>query len=352
MAETLVADLSIVPEVFLPYSVEQTAEKSELIQSGIIEMNADFANRADVGFDQPAQKGGQFTAMPFWQDLVGADEVISDTGALTTAKITSAADMAVIHNRAKAWSDNDMVGIIGGSDPATAVGQLSGRYWERRLQASTLSMLAGIFGNASMAGNRHDIYSTTPGVFTSANYLSASTFIAAKQKLGDAKDSLTGLIMHSAVEAALEDADLIDFIPESQSGSTTGGTIKAFRGHRVILDDTMTVEVINSANVYSTFLFGAGAIAYGVGTMNKPIRGAAPGSTWGLEFSRETLEGQNIMVQRRRFILHLRGVKWTGLGGMAGLSPTNAELADSTNWARVFENKNVRAVRIRHNIPV
>lgn len=344
-AETLVADLSIVPEVFLPYSVEQTAEKSELIQSGIIEMNPDFSARADVGFDQPAQKGGQFTAMPFWQDLVGADEVISDTGALTTAKITSAADMAVIHNRAKAWSDNDMVGIIGGSDPATAVGQLSGKYWERRLQASTLSMLSGVFGSSTMASNSLDIYLASGSSFTTANYLTANSFIDGKQKLGDAKETLTAIIMHSQVEAALEKQNLIVYVPSTDQGLL----VKTFGGKRVIIDDTMTVEVINSANVYSTFLFGAGAIAYGVGTMNKAIRGSSE-STWGLEFAREALEGQNIMIQRRRFILHPRGVKWTGLGGMAGLSPTNAELANQANWSRVFESKNVRMVRIRHNV--
>lgn len=343
-AETLVADLSIVPEVFLPYSVEQTAVKSELIQSGIIETNADFARRADVGFDQPDAMGGQYTSMPFWQDLVGADEVISDTGSLTTAKIVSAADRAIIHNRAKAWSDNDMVGIIGGSDPTTAVGQLSGRYWERRLQAQTLSTLKGVFAAASMATNSLDIFLPSGSPTTTANYLTPATFIAGKQLLGDAKESLTAIIMHSATEAALEASNLIVYVP----GTEQGTLVKTFGGKRVIIDDTMTVEVINTFNVYSTFLFGQGAFAYGVGTMNKPIRGAAPGSTWGLEFDRQSLAGQNIMIQRRRFILHPRGVKFQGT--IAGLSPTNLELEAGASWLRVFEAKNVRMVRIRHNV--
>jgi Major capsid protein 13-like len=196
-----------------------------------------------------------------------------------------------------------------------------------------------------MASNSLDIYLASGTTFTAANYLTATTFIDAKQRLGDAKESLTAIIMHSAVEAALEKLNLIVYIPQAEQGTL----IKTFGGKRVIIDDTMTVEVINTFNVYSTFLFGAGAIAYGVGTMNKPVRGSAPNSTWGLEFAREALEGQNIMIQRRRFILHPRGVKWTG-ASMAGLSPTNAELANQANWTRVFESKNVRMVRIRHNI--
>ena len=34
---------------------------------------------------------------------------------------------------------------------------------------------------------------------------------------------------------------------------------------------------------------------------------------------------------------------------VAGDSPTNAELENGANWARVFENKNVRIVAIEHN---
>lgn len=344
-AETLVADLSVVPEVFLPYSVEQTAVQSQLIQSGIIEMNPDFAARADVGFDQPATRGGQFTSMPFWQDLQGDDEVISDTGSLTTAKLSSSADLAVIHNRAKAWSDNDMVGIVGGSDPSKAVEQLSGKYWERMLQKQSLAMLKGIFASSTMASNSLDIYLASGSSFTADNYLTPNSFIDGKQKLGDQKERLTAIIMHSQTEAALEKQNLIVYVPGTQQGTL----VKTFGGKQVIIDDTMTIEVINSANVYSTFLFGQGAFAYGVGTMNKVIKGSTNGSTWGLEFAREALDGQNIMIQRRRFIIHPRGIKWTN-SNMAGLSPTNTELQDQSNWSRVFEAKNVRIVRIRHNV--
>jgi len=237
-----------------------------------------------------------------------------------------------------------MAGIIAGSDPATAVGQLSGRYWERRLQSFLLSTLKGVFAASSMSGNSLDIYLPSGSSFTAANYLTPTTFIAGKQLMGDQKENLTAIIMHSQTEAALETANLITFMP----GTEQGTLVKTFGGKVVIIDDTMTVEVINSANVYSTFLFGRGAFAYGVGTANKPIRGAAPGSSWGLEFSRQSLAGQNVMIQRRRYILHPRGVKWQGT--IAGLSPTNAELEIGTNWARVFETKNVRMVRIRHNV--
>jgi hypothetical protein len=34
---------------------------------------------------------------------------------------------------------------------------------------------------------------------------------------------------------------------------------------------------------------------------------------------------------------------------VAGDTPTNAELETSSNWLRVWENKNVRLVAITHN---
>lgn len=348
-AETLVADLAIVPETFVPYSVEVTAEKSEMVQSGMLEVLPELVQRANMGFDPNITSdsigvGGQFVSMPFWNDLTGDDEVISDTGSLTTAKMTSSNERAVIHNRGKAWSHNDLAAIVAASDPAKALGERLGAYWERRLQAMVLWTLKGIFAAPSMAGNSADLHLTSGSTLTAANLFSGETYIEGQQLLGDAKDKLTTIIMHSATETALRLDDLIDFVPDSEGKSV----IKTFQGARVIIDDTTTVEVINGFPVYSTFLFGRGAFGYGVGDADAPIYGAAPGSTWAWEQARETLAGQNIFVSRRRSILHPRGFKFND-HTMAKVSPTNAELAIADNWTRVKESKNVPIVRVRHN---
>lgn len=351
-AETLVADVPVIPEVFVPYSVEETAIKSELISSGILRDDPQFAERANIGFDAgltaTSRHGGQFTSMPFWQALTGADEVISDTSSLTTGKMTGANEMAVIHNRAKAWSDNDMASIISASNIAEALISLLGAYWAQRIQQMCLSTLVGVFGGAGMAGNLLDVHLTTGGTFTVANYFTLANFIDAKQKLGDAKEKLTAIIMHSKTEAAAEKEGAIVYVPTNEQGML----IKTYGGKRVIIDDTITVDVETGtdspSNVYSTYLFAEGAFGYGVGTVDAPIRGAAQGSTWAAEWARETLAGQNVFVNRRRMIMHPRGFKWANVA-MAGISPTNAELATASNWTRVWEAKNVPMVRILHN---
>ena len=56
--------------------------------------------------------------------------------------------------------------------------------------------------------------------------------------------------------------------------------------------------------------------------------------------ARDALNSDTFLVNRRRFILHPRGVKFTS-ASVAGANPTNAELETAANWVRVWENKNV-----------
>ena len=74
---TRIADV-IVPQVFNPYVIQRTAELSALSQAGIISNNPEL--------DALASAGGKLINMPYWNDLTGADEVLSDTGALTPEK--------------------------------------------------------------------------------------------------------------------------------------------------------------------------------------------------------------------------------------------------------------------------
>jgi hypothetical protein len=64
--------------------------------------------------------------------------------------------------------------------------------------------------------------------------------------------------------------------------------------------------------------------------------------------ARVPLDSDTLLINRRRYILHPRGVKFTSVACAAD-SPTNAELETQTNWVRVWEAKNVRIVCITHN---
>lgn len=316
MAVTKIQNV-IVPDVFNPYVVEKTAELSALFQSGII--------RPDAALDTLARTGGTLLQMPFWTDLTGADEVLSDAAALTPQNIAASKDIARLHARGKAWGVNDLAKALSGDDPMAQIGNLVADYWARRFQALLISTLTGVFAAASMSGNVHDI-----SAVTGADAFTGSTFIDAAHKLGDAESKLTAVMVHSLVFATMRKQNLIEFIPNSEGVYN----IPTYLGKRVIVDDSMPV----TSGVYTTYLFGEGAIGYG--------EGEAPVPT---ETDRDSLAGEEYLINRRHFIMHPRGVKWNE-ASVAGEFPTNAECATAANWTRVYENKNIRIVKFVHKI--
>ena len=320
---TRISDV-IVPEVFNPYVVQRTMELSALVQSGIIENNQEF--------DRLASVAARTVNMPFWNDLGGADELLDDQNPLTPGAIQAAQDEAVILRRGRAWGVNDLAANLAGDDPMGAIGDLVAAYWARRIQAILLAKLGGVFGAATMAGNVHDI---TNAAGAAANF-TASTFVDAVQRLGDAKEQLTGIMIHSATEASLAKQDLI----ATEKGSDGSVGVKTFMGKRVIVDDGCPVDIAQGN--YTSYIFGPGAFALGNGN---PV-GFVPTET-----ARDSLAGEDFLINRKTLILHPRGVRWTPQVGVpAGVSPSNAELAIGANWTRVYENKAIRMVAFIHKL--
>src|SRR5690606_9143942 len=318
---TKIADV-IVPEVFTPYVIQRTMELSALFQSGIAQRTPEF--------DRLASVGARTVQMPFWGDLTGDDQVLDDSTALTPGKIQASKDEAVILRRGRAWGANDLAANLAGDDPMRAIGDLVAAYWARRYQAALIATLEGVFDAANMTANVHDI----SGEAGDAAVISAKATVDAAQKLGDAKSQLTAIIMHSATEAALAKQDLIEYVKPS-TGSIE---VPTFLGKRVIVDDGVPFD--SATGTYTTYLFGPGAIAYGEGN---PV-GFVPTET-----DRDTLAGEDYLINRRTFILHPRGVRFTS-AQVSGVSPSNNELALSSNWERVYEPKAIRIVKFVHKI--
>ncbi|WP_321993864.1 major capsid protein [Clostridium butyricum] len=314
MAKTKISDV-IVPEVFNPYVVQRTMELSALYNSGIIANNPEL--------DRLAISGGATINMPYWEDLNGDDEVLSDDNALTPDKITAGQDIAVLLMRGKAWSTNDLAKALSGSDPMAAIGNLVAEYWARRMQHTLIKTLDGAFSATNMSNKILDITSKT-----GADKINGETFLDALQLMGDAKDKLTGVVMHSATETQLRKNNLIQTELDSNNQP-----ISLFMNKRVIVDDGCPVDT----GKYTTYLFGQGAVGLG--------NGGAPVPT---ETDRDSLAGDDILINRKHFVLHPRGVKW--IGSAAGSSPTNTELATGTNWSKVYEDKAIRMVKFVHKL--
>lgn len=313
-----IADV-IVPEIFTQYTIQETMELSELIKSGIATNTSEW--------DALASGASNSINMPYWEDLKGDPEVMNDTGKTTPGKITTNMDIARKMGWTKSFGANALSGHLAGSDPMKAISGLFASYWSRFSQQMLLSQLDGVFASSKMADKVHDI-STKAGekaVFT------GRTALDAVQKMGDAKDALTGIMIHSAVENHLAKNNLIEYIQESEGKPR----IKMFMGKRVVVDDGMPFDNVTSVGV--AYLFGEGAIAWGNGSNPKILQ---------TEIVRDglSLAGEDVLVNRRLPLLHPRGIKWTEKS-VADVYPNLAELANGTNWERVYEPKAIRIVK-------
>jgi len=294
-------------------------ELSALMQSGIMVNNSEF--------DALASGANTLINMPFWEDLEGEEETVQEDGFFTPGNINASKDVARKQMFGKSWGANNLSALLSGADPLAAIGELVSGYWSRRIQQRLLATLAGIFAAETMKGKVHDI----SGLGGDAGLLTGDSYIDAGQKMGDAKDLLTAVMIHSITEAYLAKRDLIKYEKESEGSPQ----VPYFMGKRVIVDDGVPYDT--AAGTSEMYLFGTGAIALGNGTHPRILE---------TEVDRDSMShaGEDYLINRRIIVMHPRGVKWEE-HEVEGNFPTRKDLAKGGNWERVFEPKQIRIVK-------
>lgn len=335
MAITKISDV-IVPELFNKYVINRTMELSEFFKSGIVVNSPEF--------NALASEAARTHNMPFFEDLQGDSEPTLEDVKMTPAKIGSNKDVSTTILRQKMWAATNLSAALAGADPMKAIGDLVANYWARDMQKELISILAGVFGTttADPSGSpaaetrmKDHILDLSGGKTADAKLISASAFIDACQMLGDAQAQLTGVAMHSATKSYLKKKNLIETERDS-----TDVEFDTYQGRRVTVDDGCPV---NSDGVYTTYLFGNGAVAYGEGTPE----GHVPTE---VDRDKQTGGGIDYLINRKAFILHPRGIAYTGVKREHVETPTRAELAMAENWKPVYEPKQLRIVAIKHKV--
>lgn len=326
MAATKLANI-IVPAVFNGYVTEKTAELSNFYMGGIISNDAQL--------NALATAGGKLINMPFWKDLTGDDEILSDSGSLTVNNITSGQDIAALHMRGKAWGVNDLaVALSGDRDIMGRIGDLVADYWARMYQKVLISSLTGVFADNAANDSGDMIKNVAVETLAGAVKLDGNLFVDGQSTFGDAINSIQGIAMHSDTYNYLKKTDNISFEKQSLGAAE----ITTYRGMRIIVNDSLPkVAGSTSGFKYTTYLFGQGAFGLGQGNAPTPT-----------ETDRNSLAGEDVLITRTHFLMHPRGVAFKS-ASVANTTPTNAELALAANWDRVYQRKNVRIASIVHN---
>lgn len=323
MANEITRLLDVVtPEVFNAYMNNFTEEKSAIIQSGVAV--ADSTVVANI------TAGGLLVNMPFWNDLDGEDETLGDGDkALETGKITAGADIAAVMYRGRGWSVNELAAVISGDDPLGALLGKIASWWLRREQTVLISVLNGLFAENGALYSSHLLPSLNKGI-------SGELVLDAKQLLGDSAGRLTMIVMHSYVYTELQKQNLIAFIPDARGEVN----IPTYLGYRVVVDDGTPTTGTGDSKVFTTYLFASGAIGRNTGN---------PAKLTTFETARAASKGNDEVFTRRAFTMHPYGVKFTNAARVQGeITPTNGDLSNPVNWEKVYEDKQIGIVAIKH----
>lgn len=331
MAVTRLADV-IQPDVFTDYIVQNTMEKTAFFTSGVAARNAVI--------EEQLRAGAESFSVPFWLDL-GNDEanIANDDPAVFSSPYKVSAGKQIVrkcflHN---SWSAMNLASELSGSDALARIQSRVVAYWDRQAQRRLVSMLNGILAD-NIANDSEDMVEDISGASGSAANFSATAVIDAAGTLGDAMRDLLAIGMHSDTYKAALKGDLIATVPDSQ-----GGFIQTFRGLAVIVDDGLP-KVVDTSTIYTTVLFGPGAIGYGMappriadGTEIENLPSAGRGG------------GQQVLHSRANLAMHPIGFQWKE-DTVAGQSPTIAELAIADNWDRIVERKAVPLAFLKHKL--
>lgn len=302
-------------------------EKTALFQSGVVTRNALL--------DSVASQPGKTAEMPFWNDLDGSVEVnySSDNPAssATPQKIAQGEQIARKAFVNQGWQAADLASELAmGSTAMEAIRARTGRYFQRQWQRRLLAAANGVIADnvANDGGDMvHDIAVESVASQSATTRFSRDAFTEAVFTMGDAKDSLSAIAVHSAVLKQMVKNDDIVYAPDSQGNLT----IPTYMGLRVIVDDGMPVTAGTTDGFkYTSLIFGQGAFGYGVGSPEVPV-----------EVEREASQadggGVETLWERNTWLLHPFGFQQ--ISTPAGNSFTQAELATAAVWDRVLDRK-------------
>lgn len=308
-----IADVEI-PENWNAYVAENTRGASKFYNSGIV--------RTVPGIS--ISEGGRQINLPYWNDIEGDAELLSDIEPLTLSKVTAAKQLATVHALGKAFSVNDLARGYSGSDPMGHIASRIGAFWGEQMDKLALATVRGAIGAAEDT-HVFDI----SGNAGAAGVFSREAVIDAAALLGENRGVLSTMIGHSAVVAHMDKLNDSDYFLDADDN-----LVRTYLGKNVIEADTF--EPTNG--VYELFLFAPGALGFADG-----INLAAT------EVDRDILAGDTLMTSRRSFVLHPMGVSYVKPLD-PHKSPSLTDLKDPASWELATSAGNIRVVQFKFRL--
>lgn len=326
-----------VPEPFESAIDNAAIEANRFVSSGVLVEHPQLSAMASIG--------GNIGEMPFFNPLStsGEPDYTDDdpSHTATPANITTGAMLWRLASMHKSWSTMDLARELALKDPLGAIASRIGHWWATQLQKRLIYSALGVLANnvaADSSDMLKNVATDSADTITDDELISPEVILDAAQTMGDAKEMLTAIALHSVVYTKLQKQDFIDFI---QPSGTNISIPMLFGKYSVIVDDGLPAVAGTNRTTYTSILFSQGAFGHGRGTVMKPseLERVANAGYGG---------GQDILHSRRADIIHPMGASFIS-GSVAAQSPTLAELALAANWDRKWERKNIGLAFLKTN---
>lgn len=344
---TRISDV-VQPEIFSPYAQQLTESKSSLIRSGAVmrDKNLDaLLAGGGLVFTEPTN---DTTPDTYPGDNVSSDEVdpVSNPDPFQSYPEKATANPVELTkvrlSRNASWGSMDLAKDLAGASPSQAVANRVSDYWACRLQDAFVATMTGVFAQNETvpvgAYFQNDLTHDVSGAVFAENVtnVTASAFVDALTTIGDKMDSLSTVMVHSTVFTRMLKKNLIHF--EWVRIGNRKVPYPTILGREVVVDD----HVPFSGGVFECWLFGRGAVRFGVGSPKVPTeidRQPATGNG----------AGQDVLHNRVEWIVHPEGHAYVGSAPKGG--PSNAatanNLAAAGSWKRAIQDRGlIRIARL------
>ncbi len=337
MATTRLSNLKFADELWNKAVVLPAIDQNFFTDSGIA------MEQSDITTNLNSEVGGSKYTFIYQNPLLDSEPNVGTDNPADTASVEALTDVelsGVKWNLNKAVGAMDLARELRGTDPMGGIETKFRDYWSQQISLKGISMIKGLIAD-NVANDSSDMVNAigiTTGTIDASNLVSGDAVIDAEATIGDQLGKFVGIGLHSVVYNNLRKQQLIDTIRDADNNTL----FEVYDGKRVFVSDQLPVDTtVPSYPIYTTVLFGMSSFGYGTGSPIMPV-----------EVDRTALSGngsgQETIVSRVTTSYHPNGFNWVG-ASMAGVSPTNAELADPTNWDRIWDRKRVAMAFLTSN---
>jgi len=323
-----------IPSIYGSYTAVNNPETSAFVAAGVAVTSPTLNN--------VARGGGKTFVVPFWKDI--------DPSIEPNYSNDDPADIAVPYGiqsgtmtARKSWlnqgfGEMDLVQELAGESPLQHVRNRFGTYWTRVQERRLIATCVGIMSD-NVTNDGGDMTLDISALTGDAAKFNSDAFVDVAYTMGDQVENLTAIAVHSAIDARMVKNDDIENI------SVGGLTVRTYKGRVVIVDDSLPVSGTGADRVFTSMIFGRGAIGFaGIEGHAFALGEGVPKVAAEVSRTPEAGNGGGMesIWERKTWMLHPFGYEWVESGAaLTEFSPTYADLRMGAHWNRVVSRKQV-----------